>query len=333
MVSRTDRGPNAVEWAWKAGGAQREGAAAVEEAKNNTGQSVAKPENAPEMPPRRPLRRRVVRLVFLSLLIYACYLVILYRVQDSLVFVVQRASPVQAARPLPTGFERVMIAGEGGIQFESWFARGAGIDDDHPGPVVVFFHGNADMIDRLTDRASDYSRLGCSTLLVEYPGYRLNEGTPSEGLMVDEGVWAVALLLARHDVKPDAIVLHGMSLGTGVAAQVAARTAPAAVILDSPFTSVASFAAGYLVPPAIVKNPFHTDRVLGSLTCPILIIHGTHDTIVPISHGRSLVTLNPRATLVEIDAGHLDLADVPDAYWNPIRDLLVRVGVVPRAGE
>lgn len=258
----------------------------------------------------------------------------MYRAQDSLIFVVQRVPEAQATLPPPVGFERVMIDGEGDLRHESWFFAAPGSGADHPAPVVIFFHGNADMIDWLADRARDYAQLGCSTLLVEYPGYRANRGKPSEQSTVDEGVRAVELMRARPGIDPNRIVLHGMSLGTGVAAQVAARisvnahTGPAALILDSPFTSVASFAARYLVPPSIVKHPFHTDRVLGSLACPILIIHGTRDTIIPVENGRTLATLSPRITYVELDAGHLDLDRVPAAYWGPIRECLGKSGVI-----
>ena len=77
-----------------------------------------------------------------------------------------------------------------------------------------------------------------------------------------------------------------------------------------------------------MKHPFRTDRALGSLACPILIIHGTRDTIIPIEHGRALASLNPRTTMVELDAGHLDLDRVREAYWGPIRAFLAKAGVI-----
>lgn len=280
---------------------------------------------------RPPLRRRVVRLVFITLFLYAAYVTVMYRAQDSLIFVVQRVPEVQAQLPPPAGFERVMIDAGDGLQHESWFFAAPGSSTEHPAPVVVVFHGNADMIDWLADRAHDYALLGCSTLLVEYPGYRANRGKPSEQSTVEQGVRAVELMRARPGIDPNRIVLHGMSLGTGVAAQVAARTKPAALILDSPFTSVASFAARYLVPPSIVKHPFHTDRVLGTLSCPILIIHGTRDTIIHVEHGRALATLNPRTTFVELDAGHLDLDRPREAYWGPFREFLGKSSVIGEA--
>ena len=288
-------------------------------------------ENRARPPSRPPLRRRVVRLVFIALVLYAAYLTIMYRAQDSMIFLVQRVPEAQATLPPPSGFERVMIDGPGGLQHESWCFAAPGASAEHPAPMVIFFHGNADMIDWLADRAREYAALGCSTLLVEYPGYRANPGKPSEQSTVEEGVRAVELMRARAGVDANRIVLHGMSLGTGVAAQVAARTGPAALVLDSPFTSVASFAAAYLVPPSIVKHPFRTDRVLASLSCPILIIHGTRDTIIPIEQGRTLATLNPRADFVELDAGHLDLDRVPEAYWGPIRGFLAKAGVIDGA--
>ncbi|MBL8759870.1 MAG: alpha/beta hydrolase [Phycisphaerae bacterium] len=302
---------------------------------NGSPPAQAAPGEQSRTPPRP--RRRIVRVVFIALLLYAAFLAFMYHAQDSMIFVVQRVDAARATLPPPPGFERVMIDGDDALQHESWFLGAPSASAEHPAPAIIFFHGNADMIDWLTDRARDYARLGCSTLLVEYPGYRANPGTPSEQSTVEQGVRAVELMRARPGVDPNRIVLHGMSLGTGVAAQVAARTSanaqtgPAALILDSPFTSVASFAAGYLVPPSIVKHPFRTDRVLGSLSCPILIIHGTHDTIIPVEHGRALAKLNPRATCVELDAGHLDLDRVPESYWGPIRAFLDKAGVTTRA--
>lgn len=298
----------------------------------HTDTADAKAANSATPPSRPPLRRRAVRLVFIALVMYAAYLTIMYRAQGSMIFVVQRVPEARAMIPPPSGFERVMIVGDDGLRHESWFLAAPGADAMHPAPLIIFFHGNADMIDRLTDRPCEYARLGCSSLLIEYPGYRANPGTPSERSIVDQGVRAVEQMRSRPDVNPNAIVLHGMSLGTGVAAQVASRTAPAALMLDSPFTSVASFAAGYFIPPSIVKHPFHTDQVLGALACPILIIHGTRDTIIPVAQGRALSKLNPRTTYVELDAGHLDLDRVPEAYWGSIQRFLGNAGVIGGAG-
>ncbi len=96
------------------------------------------------------------------------------------------------------------------------------------------------------------------------------------------------------------------------------------LVLESPFTSVASFAWGYGVPPFIVTNPYRTDRVLPELSCPIIIIRGEQDTIVPPRHGEVLASLNPRATLVTLVGDHNSGLSTQGAYWTAIDDALAR---------
>src|SRR5438045_8236 len=108
-------------------------------------------------------------------------------------------------------------------------------------------------------------------LLVAYP--RWFPGS----FALEEHLLSPRYLAARPDVDRSRIVIHGRSLGTGVASQLAGRHQPAALILESPFTSVASFAWRYGVPPVFLKSPYRTDEVLPKLTCPILILAGRDD--------------------------------------------------------
>src|SRR5262249_55404708 len=128
--------------------------------------------------------------------------------------------------------------------------------------------------------------------------------------------------VARSDVDKAWIVIHGRSRGTGVASQLAALHQPAALILESPFTSIASFAWRYGVPPVFLRSPYRTDKVLPKLTCPILVLAGRNDEIIPIEHGEKLHRLAPTSTMVELDGSHNSGLSEQSEYWNAVDELL-----------
>jgi pimeloyl-ACP methyl ester carboxylesterase len=99
---------------------------------------------------------------------------------------------------------------------------------------------------------------------------------------------------------------------------------PAALIVESTFTSVASFSARMLVPSVLVKSPFRTDRVLPKFEFPVLIMHGTQDDIIPVEHGRALAALRPDSEYIEMAGRHNDFPLDWDAYWNHVDTFLER---------
>ena len=115
-----------------------------------------------------------------------------------------------------------------------------------------------------------------------------------------------------------------------MAAQIAAKRKPAALILESTFTSVAAFSRRYCVPEFLARHPFRTDKVLAGLDIPVLIIHGSRDTIVPVEHGRRLSQLARNGVYVEYDCGHNDSPGSGNEadYWLRIQDLLTRSSVI-----
>jgi hypothetical protein len=112
--------------------------------------------------------------------------------------------------------------------------------------------------------------------------------------------------------------------------QVAARRPPAAMILESTFTSLASFAPRYLAPAALVRHPFRSDQVFPRLSMPMLLMHGDRDEIIPVSHGRRLRELAPHATYLEMPAGHNDFPPDEDLYWLAIERFLREQGMIAR---
>jgi pimeloyl-ACP methyl ester carboxylesterase len=126
----------------------------------------------------------------------------------------------------------------------------------------------------------------------------------------------------------ESLIFHGRSLGTGIAVQVASRhrDRTRALVLESPFRSVASFAWRYGVPEFIVRDPYRTDELLPSFRCPTLILHAPLDEVVPYAHGEALASLQPLAMLVPLEGSHNSGLSSTSAYWRAIDDLLQQAG-------
>lgn len=252
--------------------------------------------------------------------LYAAWLSVLWIMQDSMLFPRSLAGP-PAPGP-PTGVESIWIETEQG-RVEAWFWTAPGTDAA-PRPLLVFFHGNGELMDGCLDVAGEWRRRGFNVLLPEYRGYGRSAGTPGESAIVADSLKLVAVALDRPEVDPAGLVFHGRSLGAGVAAQVAIRLRqrPHALILQSAFTSVASFASGLLAPQWLVRSPFRTDEALGEFPGRVLILHGAHDEVVPVSHGRRLHRLIPGSTYAELPGHHNDFPLDEKAYWRAIQSFL-----------
>ena len=228
-----------------------------------------------------PLRKRTWfrALVFLSVL-YVAWCTTLFFYQDKMLFPADLA-----AEPMPMRYSdsTVELTRDipGGGKVIAWFIPAFDVGTGRPPPLVIFFHGNAEIIDHQQDTIERYRRMGCSLLLPEYRGYGRSDGTPSETAIVDDALYFHALALERSDFDKTRIFFHGRSLGGGPAAQLAARRRPRLLILESTFKSAAAMAHKYYAPAFITRNPFRTDRVLASLDIPVLIFHGTNDNLIP----------------------------------------------------
>lgn len=286
--------------------------------------------------PQQRVISAVIRVARVTLVAYIVWLVALWFVQDRMLFLPQVAGiglteDAIAAEPR---IARRWLAQDDGVETEAWIVRALPTGST-PRGLVVFTHGNAELIDHALHEAEQWTQRGYDVLLPEYRGYGRTPGTPGEARIVADVLAHLDAELAANGARP--LVLHGRSLGTGVAAQVAARvverdgerdgsteapTPIAALILESPFTSIASFAAGYGAPAFIVRNPFRTDHVLPELACPILILHAREDEVVPIAHAHTLGTLQPRAKVVELDGSHNSGLSADDAYWSAIDRLI-----------
>jgi uncharacterized protein len=180
-------------------------------------------------------------------------------------------------------------------------------------PMILYFHGNSGGIDLRIERFRALAKAGMGLIAIEYRGYASSTGRPSErGLKLDgEAAYAAAV---ASGVAPERIVPLGESLGSGVAVALAARHKVGALVLDSPYSSIADVAAAayWFVPVrALLRDPFRNDLLIGSVKAPTLMAHGTEDRVVPIRFGERLFALaNPPKAFWRVEgAAHLALGE------------------------
>jgi pimeloyl-ACP methyl ester carboxylesterase len=198
-------------------------------------------------------------------------------------------------------------------------------------PTMIFFYGAGGTLAGSLDVFATWRTLGLNVVGVEYPGYGMSGGQPSEKSIYSAAEAAYDYLLNRADIDHLRIISSGQSLGTGVAVELAIRRKVAAVALFSPYTSMKEMAHidyPWLPTSLILKHHFRTEDKITQLTCPLLIAHGTKDSIIPIEMSRRLAIAakNAQVTTVFVQTDHVDLFDHAGTEMaDALRGLIARV--------
>jgi pimeloyl-ACP methyl ester carboxylesterase len=225
------------------------------------------------------------------------------------------------------GLERWWLDVEGG-RVEAWYLPPRPPRAE-PGPALIFAHGNAELVEDWAERLEPYRAMGFAVLLPEYRGYGRSGGTPSEPAILADFERFYDRLVDRPEVDPRRVAFHGRSLGGGVVGVLSGRRRAAALVLESTFTNVPDVASEWLAPSMFIVDRFDTREVLLRSSTPVLILHGIDDDVIPFKHARELDRVAWESRVVAYRAGH-DLPRTEQAYWRPIRELLIESGV---AGE
>lgn len=162
-------------------------------------------------------------------------------------------------------------------------------------PTILYFHGNGEPLIYRSGRIASFQAQGYGVFMIAYRGYSGSTGKPTEEAIIADARFAYQLLQAEG-VEPSNIVIYGESLGTSVAVQVAQQLPVLGVILEAPFTSMVDAWRQFvpLVPVrALLRDKFESDRAIGALRAPLLILHGRQDRLVGFELGRRLFDLAP----------------------------------------
>jgi uncharacterized protein len=190
--------------------------------------------------------------------------------------------------------------------------------------LILYFHGNTRSIKGWAKYAKDFYRYDYDVVLVDYRGFGKSTGKRSEGEMLDDMQFVYTTLQQQYGEQH--LIVYGRSLGSGFAAELAATNKPRYLILDAPyynFKKVVERFLPFLPIRFVLRYQLRTDRWIINAHCPVYILHGTKDWLIPIKHSEALQRLNPwKITLIRIHGGgHNNLPKFPE-YHNFIRDIL-----------
>ncbi|MCA9101192.1 MAG: alpha/beta hydrolase [Planctomycetales bacterium] len=222
-------------------------------------------------------------------------------------------------------YEDAWFTTDDGVRLHGWY-----VPHESPRAVLLFAHGNAGNLSHRVDILRVlHDLVGVSVLIFDYRGYGRSEGQPSERGLYADARAARRWLGEREEIAEGAIVLLGRSLGGGVMVELAATDGARALVLESTFTNVPDVAVGHF-PLLPLRQMMHTrydslakiDRYHG----PLLMSHGTADTIVPYRLGRELFeAAGEPKQFFDIEGGdHND--PPPPAYYAALARFLEVLG-------
>lgn len=251
--------------------------------------------------------------------VYAALLIGVFLFQSRLVYFPGMGREFSAT-PRDAGLEHeeVRLNTGDGESLHAWFV---------PAPqsrgTVLLFHGNAGNISHRLDYLPMLHRLGYSSFIFDYRGFGKSSGSPSEQGTYRDAEAAWRYLTVTREIEPRRIALLGESLGGAVAAWLASRQPPGALVLASVFTSIPDMGAEALpfLPVRLLSRfDYNTLAYLKDVRSPVLIAHSREDDIVPYRHGRALfeAAREPK-TFLEMRGGHNDSFLFSQEAW--VREL------------
>lgn len=244
-------------------------------------------------------------LLLVPLGVYAAVAAQLYFTQSDQLFFPE---PLLIATPDDAGlpYEDVRLTSDDGTRLHAWFIGAAA----SPRATVLYLHGNAGNLSYHLGHMQQLTRLGLNVFAIDYRGYGQSDGKPSEAGMMADAVAAWRYLAEERDISPRSIIIVGRSLGGPVAAGLAVRHTPVALVVESSFTSVPELAAvhyPWLPVRWLSRFEFPTRRYLGEIACPVLIVHARDDEIAPYAQGEALfVAAREPKEMLSLAGGHND---------------------------
>lgn len=160
-----------------------------------------------------------------------------------------------------------------------------------PDKIVVFFHGNGEDISSAHDFGNYIGKeLGLSILIMEYRGYSVCGGSPSAELIVQDACWVMNFLISSG-FEPHDIIIFGRSIGGAIAFEVASKFPVCSLILLSPFLSLKKIAEDLYgnCASCLIKETLDNESNALKVACPVLIVHGIKDKLVPYQHSISIL--------------------------------------------
>lgn len=205
------------------------------------------------------------------------------------------------------GLEEITVKTDDGLSLYGWYLK----PTMKGKPMLVWFHGNGSNVGWAAYSMAPFLKAGYGILLPEYRGYVGNPGSPSEDGLYKDGRAFLNWLKARG-TDESSIILYGESIGGGPAVQMATEYNIHALVLQSPFTSAVDAAKihyPFLPVNLLLKDRYDNLSKISKIKCPLIVVHGTADNVIPYALGEALFKAapEPKSMITIEDGGHNDL--------------------------
>lgn len=249
--------------------------------------------------------RTIVTLAAIGGAAYVLFAALVYVMQERMLFLPGIPGRAIEVTPLELGleYEDVNFETDDGVALHGWY-----VSAPAPRGTVLFFHGNAGNVSHRLDSIAIFHALGLDVFIIDYRGYGQSQGEASEDGTYRDAEAAWRYLTADRRIDPGRIVIFGRSLGGAVAARLATAVEPAAVIIESSFTSAADVASRlypFLPVRFLLRLEYPVADNLERSSSPVLIVHSRGDEIIPFGMGRALYDAAPQPkAFLELEGDH-----------------------------
>ncbi len=250
--------------------------------------------------------------------LYLFLMAVMYFFQERLIFFPEKLSENHSFT-FPVPFEEVWIQSEGVRLHSLRFTK------PEPKGVILFFHGNAGSLDSWGGLYQDFQRFPYDLWILDYRGYGKSGGEiRSEAALHQDAQAFYAAARARYKGKE--LIIYGRSIGTGIAAKLAAEHPPKLLFLETPYYSFPKLVQSIypFVPSFLVKYKLETHRYVQNQDYPIHLFHGDQDALIPHDCAKDLEAIASNITLHTIEgAGHNNISAFT-GYHQQLNTILPR---------
>ncbi len=197
--------------------------------------------------------------------------------------------------------------------------------------LVIYFHGNSRSIKGWGKFAADFTQHGFDVVMIDYRGFGKSTGKRSEKELKGDAQFIYQKLLEKF--PESRILIYGRSMGSGFATKLASANFPRLLILDAPYYSLRRVTRRYLpfIPVQwVLRYPVRTYSWLKYVKCPVRILHGTNDRLIPLAQSQDLVKVMPhQVKLYEIKEGGHNNLPLYKQYHDSMAKILEEAKLLP----
>jgi pimeloyl-ACP methyl ester carboxylesterase len=231
------------------------------------------------------------QIILLVILSYISINIIAFRIQERFLFRPEKL-PQHFKYKYDFPFEELFFDIEPGVRING--LKFTSLQEGPPKGLIMYFHGNSRSIKGWGKYSTDFTQHGYDVVMIDYRGFGKSIGRRSEEALKKDAQFVYDQLKA--DYPESRILVYGRSIGSGFATKLASANHPRMLILDAPYYSMSRVAKRYLpfLPiPWILRYPIRTYTWIKYVKCPIKILHGTRDRLIPLQQSIDLQKLMP----------------------------------------